>query len=160
MSSAISLSLFWSCFSLDAEVKRFLKLGQYIHNIIVVTRLFVEISNYILPILVLLKIINSPENYRITLKNTSSWKIESQSEREFDLNTFSYDDSIIDWCFIKKDIRVRVKTLTIIENLPVTNEGIPKSLLSRLPIRNSSVLSSLTGLSGKIAGRRKSRRNK
>ena len=60
----------------------------------------------------------------------------------------------------KKDIRVRVKTLTIIENLPVTNEGIPKSLLSRLPIRNSSVLSSLTGLSGKIAGRRKSRRNK
>ena len=59
-------------FSQDAEVKRFRKLGQYIHNIIVVTRLFVEISNYILPILVLLKIINSPENYRITLKNTSS----------------------------------------------------------------------------------------
>ena len=61
----------------------------------------------------------------------------------------------------EKDIRVRIKTMTVIENLPVTNVDIPKCLLSRLPIRDSSVVSSLTGLSGKVfGGRRKSGRNK
>ena len=61
----------------------------------------------------------------------------------------------------KKDIRVRIKTMTVIENLPVTNANIPEFLLSRLPIRKNSVVSSLTGSSGKVfSGRRKSGRNK
>ena len=51
--------------------------------------------------------------------------------------------------------------MTVIENLPVTNVDIPKYLLSRLPIRDGSVVSSLTGLSGQMyGGRRKGERNK
>ena len=60
----------------------------------------------------------------------------------------------------KKDIRFRVKTMTVIENLPVTNAEFSEWLLSRLQIRDSSVLSSLTGSSGKVSsGRRKGSRN-
>ena len=50
--------------------------------------------------------------------------------------------------------------MTVIENLPVTNSDIPESLFSRLPIRDSSVLSSLTSSSGKVADQRKGERNK
>ena len=53
---------------------------------------------------------------------------------------------------MKKDIGVRIKTMTVIENLPITNATIHESLLSRLPIRGSSIVSLLTGLSGKISG--------
>ena len=49
--------------------------------------------------------------------------------------------------------------MTVIDNLPVTNEDIPQNLLSRLPIRDCSIFSSLTGLSGKISGQRKGGRN-
>ena len=51
----------------------------------------------------------------------------------------------------KKDIRVRIKTMTVIENLLVTNANIPEHLLSRLPIRDSSIVSSLTDSSGKVS---------
>ena len=51
--------------------------------------------------------------------------------------------------------------MTVIENLPVTNSDLPERLLLRLPIRDSSIVSSLTGSSGKISGgRRKGGRNK
>ena len=56
-------------FSYDAERKRLHKLGQVLNNNIVVTRLLFEISNYILPILVLLEILNIPEDYVTVLKN-------------------------------------------------------------------------------------------
>ena len=47
--------------------------------------------------------------------------------------------------------------MTVIKSLPVKHADIPESLLSRLPIRDSSVVSSLTGSSGKVSGgRRKS----
>ena len=47
------------------------------------------------------------------------------------------------------------------ENLPVTNADIYEILLSRLPIRDSSVVSSLTSSSGKVSGvRRKGERKK
>ena len=51
--------------------------------------------------------------------------------------------------------------MTVIENLPVINADIPEYLLSRLSIRDGSVVSSLTGLSGKVSGgRRKGEQNK
>ena len=51
--------------------------------------------------------------------------------------------------------------MTVIENLPVTNADIPEFLLSCLPIRDSSVVCLVTGLSGKVSGgRRKGGRNK
>ena len=56
---------------------------------------------------------------------------------------------------MKKDIRVRIKTITIVDNLPVTNADIPKILLSRLPIRDSSVVFSLADSSVKISGGRR-----
>ena len=42
--------------------------------------------------------------------------------------------------------------MTVIENLPVINVDTPEFLLPRLPIRDSSVVSSLTSLSGKVSG--------
>ena len=44
--------------------------------------------------------------------------------------------------------------MTVIENLPLTIADIPECLLSRLPIRYSSVVSSLTGSSRKVSGGR------
>ena len=55
--------------SYDKERKRLRKLGQVIENSIVVARLYLEISNYILPILVLLEVLNTPENHVAVLKN-------------------------------------------------------------------------------------------
>ena len=61
----------------------------------------------------------------------------------------------------KKNIRIRLKTMTVIEKLSVINVYIPKSLLSRLPIREISIVFSLTGSSVKVSGgRRKGGRNK
>ena len=66
--------------------------------------------------------------------------MESQSERKSDLNVYSGDDSIIDRIiYEKQDIRVKVNTITAIENLPVANVDIPGCVLSRLPIWASSV---------------------
>ena len=61
--------------------------------------------------------------------------MESQSERESDLNVYSGDDSIIDRIiYEKQDIRFKVNTITAIENLLVANVDIPECVLSRLPI--------------------------
>ena len=85
--------------------------------------------------------------------------MESQSEGEIDLNARSADDSIVYIILYEiKYIRVRVNTLTIIKNLPVTNTNILEILMSRLPIRDIFIISSLTGLSGKVVGRRKGQR--
>ena len=89
--------------------------------------------------------------------------MESQSEDdEFNINTCSNEESIINRMLNdKKYIRVRIKTMTVIGNLQITNAYISKYLLSRLQIRDSSVVSSSTGSSGKITdGRRKGERNK
>ena len=51
--------------------------------------------------------------------------------------------------------------MIVIENLPATNADIHESLLSRRPIRDSYVVTSLTGSSGKASsGRRNGGRNK
>ena len=50
--------------------------------------------------------------------------------------------------------------MVIIENLSVINADLPNDLLLRLSIRNNSVVSSLIGSSGKVAGRRKGERKK
>ena len=55
--------------SYDAELKKLRKLGQVLNNSIVVARLLFEIITYILPILVLLEVLNTPENYVAALKN-------------------------------------------------------------------------------------------
>ena len=91
--------------------------------------------------------------------------MESQSlddgDDDFDIDACSDDESILDRMLDdKKDIRVKIRTITIIENLPVTNAEFSECLLSRLLIRNSSDLSSLTGSSGKVSsGHRKGFRN-
>ena len=78
--------------------------------------------------------------------------MESQNEDdEFDINICSDDESIIDiMLYDKKDIRVRIKTMTVIENLPLTIVDIPEYVLSHLPIRDSSVVSSFISLNGKV----------
>ena len=80
--------------------------------------------------------------------------MESQSlddgDDDFDIGACSDDESILDRMLDdKNDIRVGIRTMTIIENLPVTNAEFSECLLSRLPVRDSSVLSSLTGSSGR-----------
>ena len=56
-------------FTCDTIRKRLRKPGQVLNNIIVVARLLFEISNYILPILVLWEVLNTPEDYVAALKN-------------------------------------------------------------------------------------------
>jgi len=79
----------------------------------------------------------------------------------FDIDACSDDENILDRMLDdKKDIRVRIRTMTIIENLPATESEFSECLLSRLQVQDSSVLSSLTGSSGKENnGRRKGSRN-
>ena len=60
--------------SYDKERKILRKLGQVIENSIVVARLYLEISNYILPILVLLDVLNTPEVYAVTFERYLFWK--------------------------------------------------------------------------------------
>ena len=55
-------------FTLDVEVKRLRKLGQYVHNSMIITIFLVENSRYALPPLVLLETLNSPEDYRVAFK--------------------------------------------------------------------------------------------
>ena len=51
--------------------------------------------------------------------------MESQNEHDFDLNVCSDDERIIYRILHEKNcIQVRIKTMTIIENLPVTNANI------------------------------------
>ena len=63
-----------SCFtdrvlSYDTELKRLRKFGEVLNISIVVASFLFEISNYVLPILVLLEILNTPEDYLAVLKN-------------------------------------------------------------------------------------------
>ena len=58
----------------NAERMRLRKLGQVLKNRIIVTRLLLEIGNYILPILVLLEVLNTPEDYVAALKNDPFFK--------------------------------------------------------------------------------------
>ena len=55
---------------------------------------------------------------------------------------------------IKKEVRIRIKTMKDFENLPFIIADIPECLLSCLLIRDSSVVSSSTGLNGKVSGGR------
>ena len=61
--------------SYDAERKRLRKLGQVLENSIVVARLLFEISNYSLPILILLEILHTPEDY-VALSLLEAWKVK------------------------------------------------------------------------------------
>ena len=49
----------------------------------------------------------------------------------------------------------RISTISIIESLQITNADLPNSLFSRLPIRDNSIMPSLTSSSDNIAGRHK-----
>ena len=55
-------------FSYDKEQKRLRKFGQVIENSSVVARLYLEISKYTLPILVLLEVLNTPEVYAVAFE--------------------------------------------------------------------------------------------
>ena len=61
-------------FSYDKERKRLRQLGQVIENSIVVARLYLEISSYTLPILVLLEVLNTPEVYAVAFQRYPFWK--------------------------------------------------------------------------------------
>ena len=76
---------------------------------------------------------------------------------DFDIDACSDDESMLDRMLDdKKDIRLRIRTMTIIGSLPVTYAEFSECLLSHLPIQDSFVLSSLTGSSGKVSsGRRR-----
>ena len=64
---------------------------------------------------------------------------------ENDVGAFD-EYSIIDRIMCERsDIRVGIKTMKIIKNLPIVNIDIPKSLLSRLIIKVNYVVSFLTG---------------
>ena len=86
---------------------------------------------------------------------------EVNGDEDFDIDACSDDESILDRMLDdKKDIRVRIRTMTIIEDLPATEAEFSECLLSRLQVQDSSVLSSLTGSSGKENnGHRKGSRN-
>lgn len=59
--------------------------------------------------------------------------------------SYSEEGRIIDRMILeKRDVIVRLRTITLIENLPLTNADNPSSLLSYLPIRDRFVSSSLT----------------
>ena len=62
---------------------------------------------------------------------------QDEDQDEFDLFD---DDNIIDrLIYERNEVRVRVYTIVIIDNLPITNEDLPNNLLSRLPIRDNSL---------------------
>ena len=75
-----------------------------------------------------------------------------QDEDDFDV--FDDNDNIIDRLNCERNqVRFRVNSIAVINNLPITN-------VDRLPIRDNSVVSPLTSSSSKVAGRRKGGRNK
>ena len=55
--------------SYDVELKKLRKFEQVLNNSIVVARPLFDISNYVLPILVLLEILNTPKDNLATLKH-------------------------------------------------------------------------------------------
>ena len=60
----------------------------------------------------------------------------------------------------RNQVGIRVNTMAIIENLPITNTDLPNNVLSHLLIRYNYVVSSLTGSNSKVVGRRYAGRNK
>ena len=60
--------------SYDKERKRLRKLGQVIENNIVVARLYLEICNYTLPILIVLEVMNTSEVYAVVFQRYPFWK--------------------------------------------------------------------------------------
>ena len=60
----------------------------------------------------------------------------------------------------RNDVRVRVNTRAIIKSLTIKHADLPDNLLSRFPIRNNSIVSSLICLSGMVTGKGKGGRNK
>ena len=81
--------------------------------------------------------------------------------QEGDYFDASNDDGIIDRIMSERnDVRIRVNTMAIIENLPITNTDLPNNVLSHLLIRYNYVVSSLTGSNSKVVGRRYAGRNK
>ena len=76
---------------------------------------------------------------QLLLKTIPSGSMESQSGDDgddiFDINECSDDENIVDRILDdKKYIRFRVRTMTVIENLHVTNAEFSERLLSRIPI--------------------------
>ena len=60
----------------------------------------------------------------------------------------------------KRNISIRVRFHFLIENLSSISTNISSSLLSRIPIRQIFIVSSLTGLSDNVSGRSKVSRNR
>ena len=60
----------------------------------------------------------------------------------------------------KRNISIRVRFYFFIENLSSITTNISSSLLSRIPIRQIVIVSSLTGLSDHVSGRSKVSRNR
>ena len=84
--------------------------------------------------------------------------VRHHDEDDFDV---SDDDSMINRLICERnDVRVRVNTMKVIKNLPITNVDLPNNVLSRLPIKINSVVSSLTDSSGRISVRLKGGRIK
>ena len=59
----------------------------------------------------------------------------------------------------RNDGTVRINTMTIIENLPTFNADLSNNLVLRLPIRDNSIVSSLTSSIVKVVCKHKVRRN-
>ena len=141
-------------YSLEAEIKQLSREGQNIYNDIIVAKIWGGFVDYALPILVLLEKLNDCKALHISLRQYSFLKkmMVHQDKDEFDV---SDEDSIIDRIIFERNyIRARVNTIEIIDNLPIINADLSNNLLSRLPFRDNFVVISLTGLSGRIAGRR------
>ena len=74
-----------------------------------------------------------------------------QNKNEFNVNVYSDEESIIDRMISEiRDVTVKIRTMTVIENLSTVNVYRSSSLLSHLLIKYSSIVTSLIGLSGKM----------
>ena len=74
-----------------------------------------------------------------------------QKKNEFNVNVYSDEESIIDRMISEiRDVTVKIRTMTVIENLSTVNVYRSSSLLSHLLIKYSSIVTSLIGLSGKM----------
>ena len=147
--------------SYNAEPKKLRKFGKVLNNSIFIAKLLFESSNCVLPILVLLEILRTLEDYLATLKIYPFLKYGKLKRGRvwFKCMFWGWKNNRYNALW-KKDIRVRIKTMTVIENLPITNTDNHESLLSCLSNRDISVVSSLTGSSGKVSGgRRKVEKN-
>ena len=122
-------------YSLETEIKRISREGQTIQNNISVTKIWGEIDDNALPILVLLEKFNNFEGFHIRFKKIPSLKIMVVNQDKYNFNV-SDDNSIIDKliCGIKKVI-LTINTMAIIENSLLANADFPNNLLSCRLIR-------------------------